>query len=421
MPSDRARSEHGISVCPICRSVCLRFEWQSLTAGQHAVARPPRVMPSDHPTDEVVDHLRCQPRAVCAGRRRQREVHHPLRRQLGSPPAPVGEERAVETSGGGGSGRTSGVGRTAPGRVTPPISVPVLWRAHQRARRLKRRAGTLELREAEPDALLAAAAHVGLRAGDHRPVTATSLGGGAIRRQVGRAIADEPLCHPTAVDVLGRVTDGLPALGEVGEIEDEAHRRWEAVACCVLAGVGEARVGDRAARADEGAHAGVPDGRHRAGDARPGEALSETLSLTSAEQAVGFVRLVEPLGRTGGGYQRQRTARDLQIFASGPPRAVELKEIDERSAARTVDGSCGGEKEGERLKPPPPHVEPRACCGCGAEAERSRRAKRKVGSRALLADRQTDKRASRVDSRKQSWRARNIRLRDIRFSGEVLL
>ena len=62
------------------------------------------------------------------------------------------------------------------------------------------------------------------------------------------------------------------------------------------------------------------------------------------------MRLVEPLGGARGGDQRKRTARDLQIFASSPSGAVQIEEIDERSAARAIDGSCGGEKEGDAEK-----------------------------------------------------------------------
>eukprot|EP00964_Phaeocystis_antarctica_P020763 scaffold11490_cov67-Phaeocystis_antarctica.AAC.4 len=81
-------------------------------ARRDAVPRVPRALARDHTLDQRVRRLlqselvtpgrmcrlQHKPRAVRARRRGQRQHVHPLRRQLGSPPAPVVEQGEVETA-----------------------------------------------------------------------------------------------------------------------------------------------------------------------------------------------------------------------------------------------------------------------------------------------------------------------------------
>ena len=55
----------------------------------------------------------------------------------------------------------------------------------------------------------------------------------------------------------GHILERLAALRDVGQIEDVRQGRREAVSAGVLARVGERRVRDRAAGADDGAGAGL--------------------------------------------------------------------------------------------------------------------------------------------------------------------
>ena len=140
-----------------CERVLEALLHRDPVAREHAVPRPPLIVPRDHAEDDVVACLDVYPRAVCRLRRRQaRQLHHPLGGELRLPPAAVLEQCAVEARRVGQRGipRAGELGVPAAGRARPPVSVPVLWFSELFARAGHALAGALDLLVSEPHALL---------------------------------------------------------------------------------------------------------------------------------------------------------------------------------------------------------------------------------------------------------------------------